>query len=96
MFRVRDPGASLEGVIDYVVIIRLLAMIAGGLWVLYQWRKQSREVRGNPPFKLRLPQKLGLAVVACLSLSICFNSSGLERLQGVRNACVAIFYCGIC
>jgi len=70
MFRIRDPGASLEGAIDYVVILRLLVMIAGGLWILYQWKKQSGEERRHLPFKLRLPQKLGLAVVGCLSLSV--------------------------
>lgn len=70
MFRFRDPSDSLEGTIDYVVILRLLVQIAGGLWVLYQWRKQLREGRGYLPFKLRLPQKLGLAVVACLFLSV--------------------------
>src|ERR1700693_5911678 len=69
-FRTRDPNESLEGTIDYGVILRLLVLIAGGLWVLYQWRRGFREGLGKLPFKLRLPQKVGFAVVACLFLSI--------------------------
>ncbi len=70
MFRIRDPEASLEGAVDYVVILRLVVLMAGGLWVLYQWRKRFGEGRGKLPFKLRLPQMLGLVVVACLILSV--------------------------
>src|SRR5258705_11346465 len=72
MFRIRDPQESLEGTIDYVVIFRLLVEIAGALWVCYQWRKRCREGKGTGylPFKLRMPQKLGLAVIGSLSLAV--------------------------
>ncbi len=75
MFRIRDPEASLEGAVDYVVILRLLVLMAGGFWVLYQWRKRFREGRGKLPFKLRLPQTLGLVVVACLFLSVLVSTA---------------------
>jgi hypothetical protein len=75
MFRIRDPNESLEGTVDYVVILHLLVLIAGGLWLLYQWRKRFREGRGKLLFKLRLPQKLGFAVVAFLFLSIFVSTS---------------------
>jgi O-antigen ligase len=70
MFRIRNPEASLEGAVDYVVILRLLVLMGGGLWVLYQWRKRFREGRGKLPFKLRLPQTLGLVVIASLFFSV--------------------------
>lgn len=73
-FRIRDPEASLDGEIDYVVILRLLVIMGAAFWVLCQWRNRSGEDVGNLPFKLRLPQKLGLLVIACLALSI-FSSS---------------------
>jgi O-antigen ligase len=77
MFRIRNPQESLEGTIDYVVIFRLLVEIAGALWVLYQWRKRCREGKGTGylPFKLRTPQKLGLAVIGSLSLAIAVSAA---------------------
>jgi O-antigen ligase len=75
MFRIRDASDSLEGAIDYAVVLRLLVQIAGGLWVVYKWHERSRNGWGYLPFKLRLPQKLGLAAIACFSLSI-FVSAG--------------------
>lgn len=75
MFRVRDANESLEGTIDYVVILRLLVLIAGGLWVLYQCRKQFRKGRGYLPFIMRLPQMLGLVVVAGLSVSVLVSTA---------------------
>lgn len=66
--RIRDPGASLRGEIDWVIILHIVAWTLAGLWVLLQMGK--RFYRKRPILRLRLPQILGLALIACLSLSI--------------------------
>jgi hypothetical protein len=66
-FRERDPAASLHGDIDGVVILHLVVWVAAGLWALYQLRFYFKE--NSLPVGLRLPQRLGLGIVAALGLS---------------------------
>ena len=65
--RFRDPGASLRGDIDWVVILHILVWGAAGAWVLFQIGKRGRaKLLFN---RLSLPQKLGLVMILCLTLS---------------------------
>lgn len=66
-FRERDSSASLRGDIDAVVILHVLVGVAAGLWVFYQMRFYFQE--NLKPAGFRLPQKLGLGLVAALGLS---------------------------
>jgi hypothetical protein len=66
-FRERDPAASLRGDIDAVVILHVIVLIVSGLWVFYQMRFYFQE--NFRPVGFRLPQKLGLGLVAALGLS---------------------------
>jgi hypothetical protein len=66
-FRERDSSASLRGDIDAVVILHVFVLAVGGLWVFYQMRFYFQE--NLKPVGFRLPQKLGLALVAALGLS---------------------------
>lgn len=66
-FRERDPLASLRGDIDAVVILHVLVSVVAGLWVFYQMRFYFQE--SLRPVGFRLPQKLGLGLVATLGLS---------------------------
>jgi hypothetical protein len=66
-FRVRDPGASLRGDTDWVVILHVVVWGLAGLWVLLQICKRFQAKR--PLLRLRLPQILGLAMILCLAMS---------------------------
>lgn len=66
-FRERDPTASLRGEIDLVVILHLVVWALAGLWVFYQMRFYCQA--NSKPLGLRLPQKLGLGLVAVLGAS---------------------------
>lgn len=74
-FRERDPAASLRGDIDAIVILHVIVWVAAGLWVFYQMRFYFQE--NNEPVGFRLPQKLGLGLVAALGLSTCLSSAPL-------------------
>lgn len=66
-FRLRDTEASLRGDIDWVVILHILVWGIAGAWVLFQIGKFGRaKLSFN---RLSLPQKLGLAMVLCLTVS---------------------------
>lgn len=66
-FRERDLAASLRGDIDAVVIFHVLVWVAAGLWVFFQMRFYFQT--NSKSLGLRLPQKLGLGMVATLGLS---------------------------
>ena len=66
-FRIRDAEASLRGDIDWVVVLHILVWGLAGAWVLIQILK-----RGRAKFffaRLRMPQKLGLAMIVLLAVS---------------------------
>jgi hypothetical protein len=67
MFRARSPLASLTGQIDAIVIFQLLVWGLAGIWVFLQL--YSYRLNDGPLPRLWLPQKLGLALVLCLSCS---------------------------
>jgi O-antigen ligase len=66
-FRIRDPEASLHGDIDWVVVLHILVWGLAGAWVLFQISKRG----GATVFltHLRMPQKLGLAMILLLAAS---------------------------
>ena len=66
-FRIRDLEASLRGDIDWVVVLHILVWGLAGVWVLFQVGKRGRAKLLLA--RLRLPQKLGLAVIFCLAVS---------------------------
>ncbi len=65
--RARDPEASLRGDTDWIVVLHVVVWGLAGLWVLLQIGKRFYAKR--PLLRLRLPQKLGLAMVLCLAAS---------------------------
>jgi hypothetical protein len=66
-FRLRDPEASIEGLIDPSVILQVSVWVIAGIWTLHQFRKNSR---GGSPLEVGLPGKLGIAMIVFLSVSI--------------------------
>jgi O-antigen ligase len=66
-FRLRDPEASLEGIIDPTVILQVSVWIIAGIWTLYQFRKGLRD---HAPVEMGLPDKLGIVLIFLLGLSI--------------------------
>ena len=66
-FRIRDGEASLRGDIDWVVVLHVLVWGLAGAWVLFQIGKRG----GGKSLvtRLRLPQILGLAMIALLAIS---------------------------
>jgi hypothetical protein len=66
-FRERDPLASLRGDMDAVVILHAIVLVLAGVWIFYQMRFYFQVKSKAVGF--RLPQKLGMAMVAALGLS---------------------------
>jgi len=66
-FRIRDPEASLHGDVDWVVVLHVLVWGLAGAWVLFQILKHDRAKLFWA--QLRMPQKLGLAMIFLLAAS---------------------------
>jgi hypothetical protein len=66
-FRLRDTEASLRGDIDWVVALHILVWGLAGTWVLFQILK--RDGVKLLVARLRMPQKLGLAMILLLAAS---------------------------
>jgi O-antigen ligase len=66
-FRIRDPEASIRGDIDWVVVLHIIVWGLAGAWVLLQISKRDRARLLLA--RLRMPQKLGLAMILLLALS---------------------------
>jgi O-antigen ligase len=66
-FRIRDVEASLRGDVDWVVVLHILVWGLAGAWVLFHIGKRGRAKLLLK--RLRLPQKLGLAMILCLAVS---------------------------
>ena len=66
-FRIRDPEASLHGDVDWVVILHIFAWGLAGAWVLFQILKRDRAKLFLA--RLRMPQKLALAMILLLAVS---------------------------
>jgi len=65
--RLRDPEASVQGIIDPTVIVQVSVWVGAGIWTLFQLRK---ELRKPDPLRMSLPVKFGLAMICLLCLSI--------------------------
>src|SRR6266436_550491 len=66
-FRIRDPEASIRGDIDWVVVLHILSWGLAGAWVLFQIVKRDRAKLFLA--RLRMPQKLALAMILLLAVS---------------------------
>lgn len=66
-FRIRDPQASLNGQIDFALLLNMLVWLAGGLWVACRIWKAWREPRSR--IRLFLTHKIAIAVVLLLGVS---------------------------
>jgi O-antigen ligase len=66
-FRIRDPEASLHGDMDWVVVLHIVVWGLAGAWILFQILKRGRAKLFLA--RLRIPQKLGLAMILLLALS---------------------------
>ncbi|HEX5425400.1 MAG TPA: hypothetical protein VFW94_17760 [Candidatus Acidoferrales bacterium] len=67
-FRIRSPEASLNGHVDFALLINILVWLAGGLWVACRMWKAWRERRSR--VHLFLTHKMAAIVVALLGVSI--------------------------
>lgn len=66
-FRIRDVNASLEGVIDPIVVLQVSVWVIAGLWAVFEIRRASKAMRA---LTAAAPAKLGLAMAAILLISI--------------------------
>jgi len=80
--RARDPLASLQGQVDWVVVLHLLVWLGGWIWVLREAYRQWLAPNGSAP--LRWPHGAGLLLVALLGLSTIVSPGPL--LTGFRVA----------
>lgn len=67
-FRIRSAEASLNGHIDFALLINILVWLAGGVWVACRTWKAWRERRSR--VQLFLTHKLAAVVVVLLGVSI--------------------------
>ena len=73
-FRDRDPFASLDGAIDFVVVIHIAVWACGGLWVLARLYPAALR-RGIVP-AVNPAQAIGALFIAALTLSL-WQSPGI-------------------
>jgi len=78
--RVRDPLASLQGELDWVVVLHILVWLAGAVWVFREAYRSVSAARGvkAPPW----PHAAGLFLVLFLGLSMTVSPGPL--LTGFR------------
>jgi hypothetical protein len=80
--RARDPLASLQGQVDWVVMLHLLVWLGGAAWVLREAYLQWLSPKGSTA--LRWPHAAGLLLVGLLGLSAIVSPGPL--LTGFRTA----------
>lgn len=68
--RMRDPGASLEGLIDWSILLNVSAWIIGGFWV---WSKRKLWRLQDGFALLPIEEKLTLLLFGFLGISIGFS-----------------------
>lgn len=73
-FRLRDPNASLEGLIDWVILLQLAVWLWAGFWVWRNTREYSK-ANGSSPFMEDWLGKLSIALIALLALSVLFSEA---------------------
>lgn len=90
-FRLRDPNASLESVIDWVVILHIVVWTLAGLWIVNKlWLSKTRvEFRPSPL------EKLSLLLVCCLSVSILFSEGPALTAFKVYQLLVTILFASV-
>lgn len=88
-FRLRDPGDSLEGIIDPSVVFQVSVWVLAGIWSLYQLRK---EFRAGSPMTLGLPDKLGLLMILFLGLSTFVSEAPLLTAFKVGQILVSLLF----
>ena len=76
--RLRDPLDSIEGLIDPSVMFQVSVWAAGGIWTLYQLRK---ELHARTP--LGLADRLGLLMIFFLGVSVFVSAVG-RTIVGVE------------
>ncbi len=88
-FRVRDPGDSLDNVIDPTVLFQVSVWAVAGLWTLYQLVSEFRRGR---PMGLRLPHKLGLLMILFLGLSTFVSEAPLLTAFKVGQMLISLLF----
>jgi O-antigen ligase len=88
-FRLRDPGDSLESIIDPSVVFQVSVWVVAGIWSLYQLRK---EFRAGFPMALGLPDKLGLLMILFLGLSTFVSEAPLLTAFKVGQILVSLLF----
>jgi O-antigen ligase len=78
--RARDPLASLQGELDWVVVLHIVVWLAGAVWVFREAYKNLNNGRGLRI--LQWPHKAGLLLVFLLGLSMIVSPGPL--LTGFR------------
>ena len=91
-FRLRSPEDSLEGVIDSTVIVQVVVWFIGGIWSLYQLRKEFRD---GPRMHFGLPDKLGLLMILFLGLSTFVSDAPLLTAFKVGQMLVSLLFAWI-
>lgn len=91
--RVRDPSASLRGVIDWVVVLHAFVWGLAGLWVFAHITKRLRARR--PALRLRLPQILGLVMILCLAASVGVSSAPELTAFKAYEMLISLLFVGI-
>jgi O-antigen ligase len=90
-FRLRDPNASLDGVIDWVVLLHIVVWALAGLWIVNRvWLSKTRV--GFKPSSL---EKLSLLLVCCLSVSILFSEGPALTAFKVYQLLVTILFASV-
>ena len=87
--RLRDPGDSLDSVIDPTVIVQSLVWVVAGIWTLFQLRKDSR--RGCPMW-MGGPDKLGILMILFLGLSTWVSEAPLLTAFKVGQMLVCLLF----
>jgi len=87
--RLRDPGDSLENVIDPSVMMQVSIWVVAGIWSLYQLRK---EFRAGSSITLGLPDKLGLLMILFLGLSSFESEAPLLTAYKVGQILVSLLF----
>src|SRR5690348_8208889 len=67
-FRIRSPEASLNGHVDFALLINILIWLGGGLWVAWRVWRAWRDRRSR--IHVFLPHKFAGIVVILLGVSV--------------------------
>ncbi|HEX6806211.1 MAG TPA: hypothetical protein VF133_21235 [Terriglobales bacterium] len=91
-FRKRDPMDSLQGVVDWSVLLQAAVWVFAGLWTVYQL---GRDLRAGRRIPITQAEIAGLVMIACLAVSIFVSEAPLLTAFKIGQLLISLLFAAL-